>query len=91
VVPVGCNIHDNMLAFIFVTDAPIFELTGNDGVAHLKDLPDGEYSLGVWHVDQRNDSGKKQISVSSADVVTMTWGLDLNDNRQQQFAFDNPY
>ncbi len=32
IVTVGCNIHDNMVGYLYVTDAPWFGTTGNDGV-----------------------------------------------------------
>jgi plastocyanin len=49
VVTLGCNIHDNMLAYIVVTAAPYFGRTGADGVWTLPSLPPGKYSLHVWH------------------------------------------
>jgi plastocyanin len=49
VVTLGCNIHDNMLAYIVVTAAPYFGRTGADGVLTVPDLPPGKYSLRLWH------------------------------------------
>ncbi|HYH42877.1 MAG TPA: methylamine utilization protein [Burkholderiales bacterium] len=49
VVTLGCNIHDNMLAYIFVTDAPFFGRTGSDGAWTAPSLPAGTYQLRVWH------------------------------------------
>jgi plastocyanin len=49
VVTLGCNIHDNMLAYIVITSAPYYGRTGADGVWHAADLPPGKYSLRVWH------------------------------------------
>jgi hypothetical protein len=48
IVTVGCNIHDNMVGYLYVTDAPWFGTTGNDGVWKAHDLPAGEYELQVW-------------------------------------------
>ncbi len=48
IVTVGCNIHDNMVGYLFVTDAPWFGTTGADGVWKAHDLPAGEYELQVW-------------------------------------------
>jgi plastocyanin len=49
VVTLGCNIHDNMLAYIVVTGAPYFGRTGADGAWTVPDLPHGKYSVHVWH------------------------------------------
>ncbi|MFO1400864.1 MAG: hypothetical protein U1F30_06590 [Steroidobacteraceae bacterium] len=49
IVTLGCNIHDQMIGYIYVTDSPWFALTAADGHARLRDLPAGEYTLGAWH------------------------------------------
>jgi plastocyanin len=46
-VTLGCNIHDNMLAYVLVVDTPLFAKTGGDGSAALP-LPDGRYEVHVW-------------------------------------------
>ncbi len=51
VVSVGCNIHDTMIAFIYVTDTPYAAKSGADGVAVIEDVPAGGASLTVWHPD----------------------------------------
>jgi plastocyanin len=47
-VVLGCNIHDNMIAFVGVVDSPYFAKTTNTGAAALT-LPAGRYRLRVWH------------------------------------------
>lgn len=49
VVVLGCNIHDWMVAYIFVLDTPWFAKTGEDGKAELRNLPHGSYEVRVWH------------------------------------------
>lgn len=49
VVILGCNIHDWMVAYIYVSESPYFAKTGDDGKATLTGLPAGEYSVRVWH------------------------------------------
>jgi plastocyanin len=49
VVTLGCNIHDNMLAYIVVTAAPFFGRTGADGGFRADDVPAGRYRVLVWH------------------------------------------
>lgn len=48
-VAVGCNIHDQMVAHLYVTAAPYYALTGKDGLVTLGDLPAGPATLTIWH------------------------------------------
>lgn len=45
---IGCNIHDQMAAFIQVVDTPYAIKTGADGVATLTGLPEGAARLRIW-------------------------------------------
>jgi plastocyanin len=61
VIAIGCNIHDQMSAFIYVVDTPYAIKTGADGVALLRNVPNGAARLRVWHpylraADNRVDS-----------------------------------
>lgn len=49
VVAIGCNIHDRMVSYLYVTDLPRTALTDAEGKARLTDLPDGGYVLHTWH------------------------------------------
>ena len=46
-VVLGCNIHDNMVGYIFVTDAAHFGKSDADG-RWAGDLPAGRYHVSVW-------------------------------------------
>ena len=48
-IPVRCNNHPWMNAFINVSDTPFFAVTGEDGTFSLKGLPEGEYTLAAVH------------------------------------------
>jgi plastocyanin len=47
-VVLGCNIHDDMVGYIYVTDAPYFGKTNPGGGFDVKNAPDGEYRIGIW-------------------------------------------
>jgi plastocyanin len=49
VIALGCNIHDNMLAYVYVTDSPIFAKTDREGAVVFEDLEQGEYEVTAWH------------------------------------------
>jgi plastocyanin len=49
VIALGCNIHDQMIAFLKVVDTPYAAKTGADGQAVLRNVPPGAAVMHVWH------------------------------------------
>jgi Carboxypeptidase regulatory-like domain len=47
-IPVTCNQHRWMYAYVGVTTNPFYAVTGSDGKFTMKGLPPGEYTLAVW-------------------------------------------
>ena len=45
----GCNIHDNMAAWIVVADTPWFGRSAANGKARIEGVPAGNYRLRLWH------------------------------------------
>lgn len=46
---IGCNIHDHMITYLFVSALPAIALSDRDGVATIGDLAPGRYTARVWH------------------------------------------
>jgi plastocyanin len=55
VVTMGCNIHDEMLAYIVITDAAFFGRTNAAGSWSV-DVPGGGYRISIWHPRIRDDA-----------------------------------
>lgn len=89
-VPVGCNIHDNMLAYVFVAPGPHFATTGAEGVAQIRGLPAGTYTVSAWHPDQRGAGPTQQVNVSADGNLDVTFEVRLRNTRGQRRpgAFD---
>jgi len=49
VVALGCNIHDSMTAFVYVTDDPWTAKTGANGIVRFADAPSSAAKVSVWH------------------------------------------
>jgi plastocyanin len=49
IVTLACNIHDWMLGFVYVTDAPSSVVTGEDGRAAFELPARARYRVTVWH------------------------------------------
>lgn len=60
-VTLGCNIHDNMLAYVQIVDTPWFAKTDEKGDAKIT-LKAGKYTLKVWHYAMQAVSGEEGIS-----------------------------
>lgn len=61
-IPVKCNIHPWMRAWIGVVNHPFFAVTGDDGSYKIPGLPPGTYTLEAWH----EKYGTKDIEVTVA-------------------------
>jgi plastocyanin len=55
IVTLGCNIHDQMIAWVVVVDSPWFAQSDGGGAARLPAVPDGDYVLNVWHPGIRDN------------------------------------
>jgi plastocyanin len=49
VAAIGCNIHDQMIAYVYVADAPFAAMTDANGRAEFQDVPAGAYRASLWH------------------------------------------
>ncbi|UWX04665.1 methylamine utilization protein [Pseudoxanthomonas sp. NC8] len=49
VIAVGCNIHDGMINYLYISDAPWIARTGSDGATRFHDVPAGQFDVRVWH------------------------------------------
>ena len=59
-----CKIHPEMEGFVAVLPTPYFAVTGEDGSYVIKDVPDGDHTVKVWH--PRLKPAQKKIDVKGA-------------------------
>ena len=53
IVPLGCNIHDSMIGYIFVTDSAFSAKSDASGQVMIRGIPAGAASVSVWHPDMK--------------------------------------
>jgi plastocyanin len=70
VVPMLCNVHPEMSAYIIISATPYFAETDDSGSYKIKDVPDGSYNLVVWHEGAKGQS--KSVSVSGESNADFT-------------------
>ncbi len=73
VVTLGCNIHDEMLAYLLVTDAGWYGRT-NEGGSWSTELPHGRYRVELWHPRLRDNETDlaRELTVGEGDRAELT-------------------
>jgi plastocyanin len=79
IVVLGCNIHDWMIGYIYVSETPFFAKTGSAGTASLEDLPSGDYLVKMWHprMERAEEVTARRVTLSAGTPVSLEWQLTL--------------
>jgi len=66
----GCNIHDQMVAWVVVVDTPYVGRTTAGGRARIDGVPAGSYELHAWHASlaEGTPPAALALAVGAADV-----------------------
>jgi plastocyanin len=65
VVALGCNIHDQMSAFIFIADSAWTARTNGQGMVSFGDAPNAPGRVVVWHPYLRTPTGTMQQGLAA--------------------------
>lgn len=68
-VRIKCDIHKWMGCYVGVVSHPFYAVTCKDGTFSLKDLPDGEYEIEIWHELLKTQS--KTVKVRAAEATNV--------------------
>jgi len=74
-IPVRCNNHPWMNAFINVAPTPFFAVTGADGQFKIDGLPPGTYTLGVVHEKMGEQTMKITIAPHGTATADFTFAM----------------
>jgi len=75
-VPVKCNVHGWMNAFIGVLEHPYFDVTDQGGQFAIEKLPPGTYTVEIWH--ERFGTQTQQVTVGSNDSKDLTFTFTVS-------------
>ncbi len=68
-----CNVHPEMEAFVVILQNPYFATVDKDGNFEIEDLPEGKYTLSVWHPKLKSES--QEVSVVDEGMTEVTFSL----------------
>ena len=88
VVAVGCNIHDGMISYLYVTDAPYAARTDGTGRVSFDGLPAGPFEVRVWQPRLpagRPDLRQQSIVLTAQETRTVVFPLTLRPDSRRQF------
>lgn len=72
-IPLKCDIHFWMSAYLHVLPHPFFAVTGDDGSFVISDVPPGEYSLLTWHETLKTQTQKVTVKPGEVSEVDFTF------------------
>ena len=72
-IPVKCNVHPWMKAYMAVLPNPYFQVTDKDGKFDLKNLPPGTYTIVAWHELYKTDPQTITIGPKESKSVNFTF------------------
>jgi hypothetical protein len=72
-IPVKCDVHKWMRAYIGVLPHPYFAVTGPDGSFELRNVPPGDYTIAVWHEKLGERTEKTSLSQAASVNLQITY------------------
>jgi plastocyanin len=86
-VVLGCNIHDNMLGYIYVVDSPWFAKTDAEGHAKISGVAPGKYTARLWYPGLTETAAllEKPVEVAASGAVKVSF-----DNAQREIRAAAP-
>jgi plastocyanin len=62
VVPLLCNVHPEMSAYIIVSPTPYFAESDKSGEFKIENVPDGAYTMTAWHEGAKSKSNPVTVA-----------------------------
>ena len=75
-VPVKCNVHAWMNAYVGVLEHPFFAVTDGTGRFSIAQLPAGTYTIEIWH--ERFGTQTQQVTVAAKDTKDLTFTFKVS-------------
>lgn len=76
-IPVKCDVHGWMEAYIGVQDHPYAAVTGSDGTFTLENLPAGDYVIEAWHEAFGTQTQNVTVGAGATQEITFTYSGEM--------------
>jgi plastocyanin len=73
-IPVKCNVHPWMIAYVGVLPHPFFSVSGEDGSFRITGLPPGDYVIEAWHEKFGTSTQNVTVGASESKEVEFSIG-----------------
>ena len=74
----GCNIHDHMLAYVYVVDTPYFGKTAKTGSVRIDDIAAGDYEVKIWHPNLEPGPDTQSVRLRSDTTEAIKFNIKLS-------------
>ncbi len=72
VVPLLCNVHPDMSAYVIVSPTPYFAETDKSGEFKIDNVPDGDYTVTAWNEGAKSKSNPLKVAGDTTADFTLT-------------------
>jgi plastocyanin len=72
-IPMKCNVHPWMKAYVGVVSHPFFAVTGDDGSFTIRGLPPGTYTIEAWHETYGRQTQQVTVGPKESKSVEFTF------------------
>jgi plastocyanin len=76
-IPVRCDVHGWMEAYVGVVDHPYFAVTGEDGSFRIENLPPGTYTIEAWHEAYGAQTTQVTVAAQQTGETTFTFNQGM--------------
>jgi plastocyanin len=72
VVPLLCNVHPDMSAYVIVSPTPYYAETDKSGEFKIDNVPDGDYTVTAWNEGAKSKSNPLKVAGDTTADFTLT-------------------
>jgi plastocyanin len=66
-----CNVQPEMVGYVVAVETPYFAVTEEDGSYTIANVPDGTYTVSVWHERLKKQSQEVQVKGTATFDITL--------------------
>jgi plastocyanin len=72
IIPLFCNVHPEMAAYLIVSPTPYFATTDKTGVFKIENVPDGSYTVTAWNEGAKSKSSPVTVAGDTTADFTLS-------------------